>query len=1161
MKRWQAVAEQAAEILGGYERKTGQRASATGNSAAAMIEEIAWECFELEVIDDPHLGENVLGELDLNAGTISVRHGLEPGPRVFTIAHEIGHAALGHAPRISREMRVQDLAGNVDERTGAHELEAQDGVYQAYNARDYMEIEANLFAAELLIPADLVVAVVREDLTWTVEGLAELFRVSETAMLTQLMNALLLRRGVSNAETEDESETPEDSISGSADSGASAVLDRKQQEAVATGTPALVIAGPGAGKTRVLAERYAHLVRSGVPPESIIALTFSNKAAEEMRTRVSDILGRSSERVQAFTFHAFCLETLKSYGHLVDLPGKFDLATEMDASLIVRRKLCELHLSHLEELSDPGLYVPAVLDAISRAKDELRTSEDFETLAKAWAGSAESDEEREEAGRALEAAKIYAAYEGWLAEGGRVDYGDLIRLVIQVLGLPGAGEAIRSRYEHVLVDEFQDINYASGRLLKALDGARGVIWAVADPDQSIYRFRGASAANLDRFGDDYSGFNLVRLDRNYRSGPDIVGSCHGLRGVLAAAGEENEPPPLEATREAPEAPAISLAVAPDREAELDYLVREIRRRAERGVPLGDQAVLCTSNTQARRVVGRLTAAGLTAKGPASLLGGEEIKDTLAVLALVRGGAEASAALVRVAGTADNPLTVADALLLLEWARERKLSVREALAQSGEVEGLPEDTARYLMNLERFLDGLPAWADAWRMVLEYAFHPECRLRSLFRDASDEVNHRLSQVGQLAVLARSFTGREDLVEGEGLRGFIEYVRELAGSKKGEGVLYEPSAKDAVRVMTVHKSKGLEFPVVYVPHLAKNHFPVRGSGPKIPLPPGLLHGGESGGRDEEDRCLFYVALTRAEDELVLSRAEVYGKQTAKALPLIDRLVREKDGRVMIVETSWEPDAAADSALNGEPSVVPGRIEENTYRLWQLQSYDRCPLQAGYSLLSGLPKRRSAYQDFRDSVYRVLGDMRLAALESGENPDPEWVKERLDEVWEEEGPAGHFYEPAYRRRAEQIVEAWRATSAPLKWHVREGLFLPLADGGRLEVTADAITHDPDGKIVVARHRFGRPRKSHKERHNADRHALFAAAVRETWPSTPFDVVLHYLPRNETVVATPSDQVISRRVKKLEGYAEKIAEGSFPPKPGQECKSCNWNLVCPSSA
>jgi DNA helicase-2/ATP-dependent DNA helicase PcrA len=1133
---------------------------------SAVVEEVARECFELEVVDDLSLGEGVLGELDLEAETIGVRPGLEPGRRAFTVAHELGHAAMGHPARLVRagyERRISDPEGNVDERVGRDELEAQNGVYQAYSARDLMEIEANMFAAELLIPTEVLLAAIAESPGWTADEFARQFGVSDTAMLTQLSNVLLLRRGNAQAEFEDALPAALEEDAGG--EGSAPGLDAEQRKAIVADTPALVIAGPGAGKTRVLAERYAHLVRSGVSADSILAVTFTNKAAEEMRQRVTGMLDlEQAGDVKVSTFHAFCLEVLKGYGRWISLAEGFTLATEMDASLIVRRKLCDLELSHLENLSDPSLHVPAVLDAISRAKDELREPEEFVALAQAWVEAAEDEEEKEAAGKALETGKVYAAYQGWLAADQRVDYGDLIRLTLQILELPGVGDEIKSRYSHVLVDEFQDINFANGRLLRAMDDGRGIVWAVADPDQSIYRFRGASSANLDRFGDDYPDFQLIRLDSNYRSGPDIVGACHGLRSVLATAGEKDDPAPLKAVRPASEEPAVSLAVVPDREAELDYLVEQIRERSARGVPLGDQAVLCTSNAQARRVSDRLMATGLATRGPTSLLGGEEIKDALALLALLRGDQAArNGALLRVAGFDDNPLTVAEALMLLDWSRDEGLSMMEAIGRCGEVEKLSAPSTEFLMGLHELLNALPTWGDAWHAVLAYAFHPRARLRGLFSNPSDAASVRLSQVGQLAVLARSFSDREDLVEGEGIGGFIEYVREAAASKKGEGVLYAPPTENAVQVMTVHKSKGLEFPVVYVPYLAKGHFPVRGGGAEVRLPPGLTHDDETENKDEDDRCLFYVALTRAENELILSRAETYGK-AAKALPLIDRLVAEKDGRTMIAKVVWEPGAepTTGSALTAPPVVsTVVRQEDEARHFWELESYDRCPLQAGYSVISRLPNRRHAYQDFRDCVYRTLGDMQVLARETGEYPTREWTKRRLAEVWKEEGPVGHFYEPAYRRRAEQIVEMWQASRGPLRWDVREGLSLTTAGGTRLEVKADAISRGPDGEIVIARHRFGHARKSHKEGRNADRHALYVAAARQTWPGYPVEVVVHYLPRDERLDATPTERVISGRLKKLTGYAESIEEGNFPAKPGRECMKCPWNLICPSSA
>jgi DNA helicase-2/ATP-dependent DNA helicase PcrA len=359
-----------------------------------------------------------------------------------------------------------------------------------------------------------------------------------------------------------------------------------------------------------------------------------------------------------------------------------------------------------------------------------------------------------------------------------------------------------------------------------------------------------------------------------------------------------------------------------------------------------------------------------------------------VLALLRGGEASNGALLRVAGFDDNLLTEGEAQKLLEWARERRLPLKEAMDRCGEVEGLSAPAVEYLAGLHRLINDLPVWGDAWHALLAYAFHPKARLRRLFSNASDRASRRLSQVGQLAVLARAFADREDLVEGEGLGGFIEYVREAAASKKGDGVLYTPPVENAVQVMTVHKSKGLESPVVYVSHLAKGHFPVRGDGAEIQLPPSLTRDDESETREDEDRCLFYVALTRAEDELVLSRAEAYGR-AAKALPLIDRLVRENDGRTMVVEATWEPEASSAAAPVLATPMVPAsaRPENDVRSFLELESYDRCPLQARYAVFSGLPNRRHAYQDFRDCVYRTLGDMQVLARENGENPP-------LDEV-----------------------------------------------------------------------------------------------------------------------------------------------------------------------
>jgi DNA helicase II / ATP-dependent DNA helicase PcrA len=1147
VERWESIAERASEVLRDYEQQTGGSAFEGSGNIAESLGEIAKECFKLEVVDSAWLEEGVLGELDLCRKTISISQDLEPERREFTLAHELGHAALNHSERIV------DLEEHVDERTGTDELDVQEGIHQAYNSRDLMEVEANLFAAELLVPSRLLREATSEDTAWTVAGLAERFGVSQTLMLGQLSNVLLVR-------VPSESETEVNPAEDAKPASPPPEMNREQKEAVGIEAPALVVAGPGAGKTRVLAERYARLVSSGTSEDSVLALTFSNKAAGEMRSRVSGILGGGYRQIQAYTFHSFCLELLKGYYHLVGIPEDFTLLTEMDALLLVRGRLPEVGLSYLENLSDPGLYVPGMLTAISRAKDELRSPAEFEDLASQWLESAGS-EDLIKASETLEAAKVYAAYEGWLKEGGYVDYGDLIRLGLDVLEHPGAGEEIRDKYSQVLVDEFQDINFASGRLLRALDGGRGMVWAVADPDQSIYGFRGASAANLERFEDDYPGYRPVFLTKNYRSVPDVVDACAGLRGVAVSEAGEGTPPPLESTRPTSETPAVTLLVAPDENAELEYIREEIRQRNDAGVPLRDQAVLCATNNQARKVVARLAAAGLAAQGPTTLLGSGEIKAALAVVSLLRDGD--GAGLLAIADFEENPLTERDVVKVLEWSRDHNRPVKKTLPYAAEIEELDETVISFLAGLANLLEEMPAWGDAWQAVMAYVFHPESRIRNLFHDASHEARGRLAQLGQLAVLARSFGNREELVEGEGIPGFMEYAVELAASRKGDSALYTPPERDAVQVMTVHKSKGLEFPVVFVPNLVTRRFPGSGGGSgDIDLPPDLARDEHLRNPEEEIRCLFYVALTRAEDELTLSRAEQYGNR-ATALPLIDRLVREAGGRTTVAERHPSSQDSSDSSetLGGEESrAVSYRQTKSAYTFRELQRYGECSLQYKFGELLGLPEKRSAYRDFHGCVYRVLGEMELEAREAGCNPSPSRARELLDGVWDEEGPGGHFYESVYRARAGQTVENWQKAGAALDWRVRQGLSLPISDGLTLEVTADAVQKDDDGTVVVARHRFGRPRESHKTKEHLDLLSMYVAAARETWPESDVRAVLHYLVSDETIEVPLKDRSIASRTKKLGQRIERARAGFYPPSPGRACKKCPWNLVCPAS-
>ena len=494
------------------------------------VDDLAERVYQLTTFVDPVLDRRINGELNPVLQSIRVRPGLDPLRQRFIVAHELGHYVVEGATTV-----FQDDDASIDERAGGAG-ETENGVLRLYNTRERQEQEANLFALELLVPADMVWQFVQQP-DWTTTQIADAFGVSLDAARTQLINVCCV-------------EPVLDAASVQGNNRAAFTPDAEQHAAVAAPLPTLVVAGPGTGKTRSIVAKYAALVQNGVDPASILALTFSNKAAEEMRTRITlaldacrpDIAGR----VEVSTFHAWGLNFLKSYGAHVGLPLDLQLRATGDLFVLLKRRLADLPLAEYKSVRDPGQHLRTIMTAISRAKDELRTPAEYRVLAHAEAErliaaanveaagkpKSKAEELRQKAAKQAvqlrEIALIYEQYDALLRQEGVVDYGDLIMQTVAVLRMPDVARELQAKYQYILVDEFQDINYASGTLVALLDGGRGCVWAVGDPWQSIYRFRGASAANLAEFGTRYPTTTTVSLVSNYRSVQAVLDASHAV---------------------------------------------------------------------------------------------------------------------------------------------------------------------------------------------------------------------------------------------------------------------------------------------------------------------------------------------------------------------------------------------------------------------------------------------------------------------------------------------------------------------------------------------------------------------------------------------------------------------------------------------------------
>ena len=367
--------------------------------------------------------------------------------------------------------------------------------------------------------------------------------------------------------------------------------DSQKTAARAEAGPHLIEAGPGTGKTRTLIARIEWLLEQGVDPTSILVLTFSNKAAEELRERVAASSPDAAPAIWAGTFHAFGLEILRRFGDRLGLDPHLRVADPGDALLLLEEELPSLPLKHYLRLYEPAFALRDMLTAISRAKDGLIGPEEYRELGEKMLAAAGDDGDAvEKAERAIEVAEVFTAYEGLLEKQGVVDFADLIVKPVRLLqDDPGVGEALRAQYEWILVDEYQDVNRASGVLLRHLAGARRNVWAVGDARQSIYRFRGASPANIRSFEDDFEGAKRLSLDINYRSQAPVVGLFTAFARDMKAS--DGGLPPTWGSR-GNRGGEVRMEVATGLDAEAAGLANEIERRCAQGIPYRDQAVLC-----------------------------------------------------------------------------------------------------------------------------------------------------------------------------------------------------------------------------------------------------------------------------------------------------------------------------------------------------------------------------------------------------------------------------------------------------------------------------------------------------------------------------------------------------------------------------------------
>jgi DNA helicase-2/ATP-dependent DNA helicase PcrA len=655
-------------------------------------------------------------------------------------------------------------------------------------------------------------------------------------------------------------------------------LNPVQREAVLhVDGPLLVLAGAGSGKTRVIAHRIAYLVGRGVDPRQILAVTFTNKAAGEMAQRVGAILaGRPAggRPPLVATFHATCARLLRSEIHHLGYPRSFVIYDEDDRLALVRECYRELGLD------ERSLAPAAAVARISRAKNQLLGPE---AVAEAVRGPREA-----------EVARLYARYATRLRALGAVDFDDLLGLTVELFTRhPEVLGHYRDLWRYVLVDEYQDTNAAQYRLLRQLTAVHRNLCVVGDPDQSIYRFRGADLRNILDFERDFPGCRVVRLEQNYRSTGRILEIAAAVIAHNLARKEKS------LWTENVQGVAARLFRGRDEAEEALWVARTVAELRGDGLPLDGVAVLYRTNAQSRVLEDAFRAAGF----PYHIVGSvrfyerREIKDALAYLRLVTNPAD-DLAFRRALGAPPRGVGRTTLGRLEEVASSTRTPLLATAARVAEELGGRAGRAlgEFVRLVGRLRTAAAAPGPLGARVADIVEGAGLR-EALRRERTAEAESRLENLDELVVAAEEFAARP---EGGDLEAFLDSVVLIADVDELQ------EARPAVTLMTLHSAKGLEFPVVFLTGLEEGVFP---------------HGRALDDEDgiEEERRLAYVGLTRAKERLFLSYAAERRLGGYAGLREPSRFLLEMPAEAVVPIGGRRGDPGP-----GRPAAWPGRVSE---------------------------------------------------------------------------------------------------------------------------------------------------------------------------------------------------------------------------------------------
>ena len=966
------------------------------------------------------------------------------------------------------------------------------------------------------------------------------------------------------------------------------LLNPQQRAAVRHGEgPLLVVAGAGTGKTRVITERIRHLLesdpdRSG---EGILGLTFTEKAAAEMKHRVIRAVGERARVVWLGTFHSFC------HALLAEADLTLRILEEEDHWILLRRNMPQLALERYRRLAEPGQFLGDFVKFFSRCQDELVTPDDYQRYADQLAArydreSAGLDPDtrrlrEEEVARQREIARAYRASERLLRDRNLFTFGALqLEAVRQLQADPARLQKLQARYRYILVDEFQDTNIAQIELLWLLARPHRNIVAVGDDDQAIYRFRGASFGSFTIFLEKIAGvkiasgkhaLHLQPLTHNYRS----TGRILRVAGQVIAQNERSPIfPEKQLTPQKPDGERIRIVELPGSEEEAHWIVAELDRLHRAGQLWSSFAVLYRMHTHRELLVEALVRRGIPfVIKNLSILDNTLVRDVGAYLRLIVTPSDnvACARVLAIPGWGWEP---ADLVRLCERASKSKgVSLWDAL-EAAQAE-LPftrgeKRTAELLALLSR-LRKRAKHASAAELLDELVAELDV---AMLASPVDQRN-----LNRFAQFVRQWEAKSDTRQ---LAEFVEYL-DYFQQAGGEINLEEEPAEDAVQLMTVHAAKGLEFDHVFVMRLARGAFPSNPRPHVLEFPEELMKEERPKGdfHVQEERRLFYVALTRARERLTLTT--VVHKRSHQSVFLDDILMdpRIRRGDVQqlaprvslparepapLPEDPWLFDPSGERALvysriaRWAQSYHPPRLEPLQLSASSIDTYQSCPQKYLFDRVWGVRGGPQAAMTFGSVMHTTIRQF-VAELRKRRHMPFEEVETIFNREWTSAGFEDTYQEQEYKKEGLEQLRAFHASclEAPPDVIAQEKYFeLPMDENVVITGRMDQVNRVGPHEEEIVDYKTGKPRLEAQARKNLQL-SLYALAAREVFDLNPVRLVFYNLQTNEAVVTARDAKQLDQARQTVQEVAADIRAGQFPARPGYLCKSCEFEPLCPA--